>query len=85
MVAMTNSNWKTAAGVVIKQHRNRSKLTAQYVADTIGINRVSQMRRESGTKMVGLPELSVYAKLFDVPLKKLVAEIERHAKRPAAT
>lgn len=64
-------------GEVLKQHRTRSKMTQEFVAESLGVSRQAVSKWESGASDPSTSNLLALAKLFGVTadeILKLVAD-----------
>ncbi|MCR5756270.1 MAG: helix-turn-helix domain-containing protein, partial [Acetatifactor sp.] len=61
-------------GEVLKQHRVSSKMTQEFVAETIGVSRQAVSKWESGASDPSTTNLMALAKLFNVSAEDLLKE-----------
>lgn len=63
---------KVSLGETIKQYRVERKMTQEFVAERIGVNRQAVSKWESGSSDPSTSNLIALAKLFDVTLEELL-------------
>lgn len=63
-------------GEVLKKHRLDSKMTQEFVAETLGISRQAVSKWESGASDPSTTNLMALAKLFGVSAEDLLKEAE---------
>ena len=61
-------------GEVLKQHRIDSKMTQEFVAETLGVSRQAVSKWESGVSDPSATNLMALAKLFGVSAEDLLKE-----------
>lgn len=69
---------QTAAtlGEVLKQHRTASKMTQEFVAESLGVSRQAVSKWESGASDPSTSNLIAIAKLYGVPAEELLKEVK---------
>lgn len=60
---------------VLKEHRQRCKMTQEFVADTIGVSRQAVSKWESGASEPSTTNLCALAKLYGVPAEELLRAV----------
>ena len=63
-------------GETIKEHRNRCKMTQEFVAESLGVSRQAVSKWESGRSDPSTSNLLALAKLFGISAEELLKEIE---------
>ena len=63
-------------GEVLKQHRVDSKMTQEFVAETLGVSRQAVSKWESGASDPSTTNLMALAKLFGVSGEELLKEVK---------
>ena len=67
---------KKTLGEIIKTYRIRSKMTQEFVAESIGVSRQAVSKWERGASDPSTSNLIALSKLFDIPADLLLKEIE---------
>lgn len=60
---------------VLKKHRQRCKMTQEFVADAIGVSRQAVSKWESGASEPSTTNLCALAKLYGVPAEEMLRAI----------
>lgn len=60
---------------VLKEHRQRCKMTQEFVADAIGVSRQAVSKWESGASEPSTTNLCALAKLYGVPAEEMLRAI----------
>ena len=63
-------------GEVLKQHRINSKMTQEFVAESLGVSRQAVSKWESGASDPSTTNLMALAKLFGVSVEELLKEAQ---------
>ena len=63
-------------GEVLKQHRMHSKMTQEFVAESLGVSRQAVSKWESGASDPSTTNLMALAKLFGVSAEELLKEAQ---------
>ena len=63
-------------GEVLKKHRTASKMTQEFVAETLGVSRQAVSKWESGASDPSTTNLMALAKLFGMTPEELLREME---------
>ena len=63
-------------GEVLKQHRVNSKMTQEFVAESLGVSRQAVSKWESGASDPSTTNLMALAKLFGVSAEELLKETQ---------
>ena len=63
-------------GEVLKQHRLNSKMTQEFVAESLGVSRQAVSKWESGASDPSTTNLMALAKLFGVSAEELLKETQ---------
>ena len=63
-------------GEVLKQHRVNSKMTQEFVAESLGVSRQAVYKWESGASDPSTTNLMALAKLFGVSAEELLKETQ---------
>ena len=63
-------------GEVLKQHRVNSKMTQEFVAESLGVSRQAVSKWESGASDPSTTNLMALAKLFGVSAEELLKEAQ---------
>ena len=63
-------------GEVLKQHRINSKMTQEFVAESLGVSRQAVSKWESGASDPSTTNLMALAKLFGVSAEELLKEAQ---------
>ena len=63
-------------GEILKQHRTDSKMTQEFVAETIGVSRQAVAKWESGASSPSTTNLMALAKLFGTTAEELLREAQ---------
>ncbi len=66
---------KKTLGEVLKQHREASKMTQEFVAEAIGVSRQAVSKWENGISDPSTSNLIALAKLFQISPEDLLREI----------
>lgn len=66
---------RTSLGEVLKQHRETSHMTQEFVAETIGVSRQAVSKWENGTSDPSTSNLIALAKLFNISAEELLREV----------
>lgn len=61
-------------GEVLKSHRERCRMTQEFVAEALGVSRQAVSRWETGASDPSTSNLLALAKLFGVPAEELLRE-----------
>lgn len=75
-VRKEKSEVQKSLGEVLKQYRTHSKMTQEFVAETIGVSRQAVSKWESGTSDPSTSNLLAIAKLYGISAEDLLKEIE---------
>ena len=67
---------RRSLGEVLKEHRTQSKMTQEFVAETIGVSRQAVSKWESGRSDPSTSNLFALAKLYGIPAEDLLKEVE---------
>ena len=59
----------------LKDHRTRSKMTQEFVAESIGVSRQAVSKWETGDSDPTMSNLVLLAKLYGVPLEELLENV----------
>lgn len=62
-------------GEVLKQHRERCKMTQEFVAESLGVSRQAVSKWESGKSDPSTTNLMALARLFQVAPEELLREV----------
>ena len=68
---------KKTLGEVLKQHRESSKMTQEFVAEAIGVSRQAVSKWENGTSDPSTSNLIALAKLFKISTEVLLDEVKQ--------
>ena len=61
----------------LKGHRERCRMTQEFVAESLGVSRQTVSKWENGSADPSTTNLLAVAKLYDVPAEELLREVER--------
>ncbi len=61
-------------GNTLRKYRNKNTYTQQYVADVIGISRVTYRKWENNEVDFSLSQLSKIAELYEMPIQDIIIE-----------
>lgn len=64
-------------GETLKEHRQRCKMTQEFVAEAVGVSRQAVSKWENGTSDPSTSNLLALAKLYGVSPEELLAELHR--------
>ena len=67
---------KKSLGEVLKNYRNKNKMTQEFVAEAVGVGRQSVSKWEQGISDPSTSNLFALAKLFGVSVEELLKEVE---------
>ena len=67
---------KKSLGEVLKNYRNKNKMTQEFVAEAVGVSRQSVSKWEQGISDPSTSNLFALAKLFGVSVEELLKEVE---------
>ncbi|MFI3255191.1 MAG: helix-turn-helix transcriptional regulator [Eubacteriales bacterium] len=74
-VRQEKSQTKQSLGKSLKGHRTNSKMTQEFVAETLGVSRQAVSKWENGTSDPSTSNLVALAKLFGIAPEELIKEI----------
>lgn len=63
-------------GETLKEHRNRCKMTQEFVAETIGVSRQAVSKWENGISDPSTSNLFALAKLYGISAEDLLKEVK---------
>jgi len=69
---------RISLGEAIKEHRNRCKMTQEFVAESLCVSRQAVSKWETGTSDPSTANLISLAKLFGISAEELLKEISGH-------
>ncbi|SHM95857.1 DNA-binding transcriptional regulator, XRE-family HTH domain [Anaerosporobacter mobilis DSM 15930] len=75
-VRQEKSAMRKSLGEALKEHRTRSKMTQEFVAEMIGVSRQAVSKWESGTSDPSTSNLFAIAKLYGISVEELLKEVE---------
>lgn len=61
-------------GNTLRKYRNKNNYTQQYVADVIGISRVTYRKWENNEVDFSLSQLSKIAELYEMPIQEIIIQ-----------
>lgn len=67
---------RKSLGETLKGHRNRCKMTQEFVAETIGVSRQAVSKWEMGVSDPSTSNLLALAKLFGVSVEEILKKVE---------
>ena len=75
-VRKEKSSIKKSLGEVLKQHREKCKMTQEFVAESIGVSRQAVSKWETGASDPSTSNLLTLAKLFNTTAEELLREVQ---------
>lgn len=67
---------KKSLGEVLKQHREESKMTQEFVAESLGVSRQAVSKWENGVSDPSTSNLIALSKLFQISPEELIQKIQ---------
>ncbi len=75
-IRIEKSQTRKTLGEILKQHRENSKMTQEFVAEAIGVSRQAVSKWENGTSDPSTSNLVSLAKLFKISAEDIIKEVQ---------
>ncbi len=69
---------RKSLGEAVKEHRTRSKMTQEFVSESLGVSRQAVSKWESGASDPSTSNLIALAKLFGISAEELLKEVDSY-------
>lgn len=76
-IRQEKNNTKKTLGVILKEYRTHSKMTQEFVAESLGVSRQAVSKWENGTSDPSMSNLIALAKLYGITADEILKQVQR--------
>ena len=76
-IRQEKNNTQKTLGVILKDYRTHSKMTQEFVTESLGVSRQAVSKWENGTSDPSMSNLIALAKLYGITADEILKQVQR--------